>query len=773
MAKLAPPYVEGTLPAFYADADGTAKLVVPYSMGRTVSKNQVKTLTVKIKSLNSSAYLISDVMASEWDNEHAVFNVNIYNSEQEEILHKGMFYKVQIAYVSNDDEIGYFSSVSVIKFTTKPTIEIDGLSASIQNLHKFKYVGRYSQGGGDITEKVLTYRFDIYDEYGNIVQTSGNQLHNSNDDVLYNESIDSYLLSQELKDDQVYSIQYTVNTINNMEISTPIYKLIQRDTIQSKIIDTCSFIAKTNYDDAYTDLMFSSNGEYLTGFYSMARSDSEHDYLNWEVIYRFTLKNEKIDTTIYRDFIVEQGKTYKYSLQQYNINGIYSNRLLSNEVYTDFEDMYLYDGERQLKIKYNPKVSSFKATIPENKQEAIGAKYPYIIRNGQVNYKEFPISGLISYWSDDQHFFMGELIDVPTTNLTSSNIYAERRFKLEVLDWLNNGKPKVFKSVAEGNYLVHLTNVSLQPNDTVGRMLHTFTTTAYEAMELTYDNLVDYGIINIPTEEEKYSQEMTYDTFNLAELPDSGVVDTRGFGIKGFKISGVMPGTMFKINGVDFVIGATGSYEYESDTEITSLEFLGDPSAIQAIKMSGGLIGYSHLINTYDDFDQITGMEIVEVPVRSFKGPCDIIEQITHYDSKGESLLNEKLEINKVYTIQFERRAPMAETGRSSCAIEYYETNSDTPDTVINLYEIGTYEAPINCVPKKVIIGEDVLAYVTYSIRIKNYIYEMDQLATEYKTYLENLTNYQTNNSESILTEINAYLDKIGDLIERDRGDKS
>nr|DAI51090.1 MAG TPA: hypothetical protein [Caudoviricetes sp.] len=29
--------------------------------------------------------------------------------------------------------------------------------------------------------------------------------------------------------------------------------------------------------------------------------------------------------------------------------------------------MFLYDGEKQLKVKYNPKVSSFKDTILESK----------------------------------------------------------------------------------------------------------------------------------------------------------------------------------------------------------------------------------------------------------------------------------------------------------------------------------------------------------------------------------------------------------------------
>jgi hypothetical protein len=34
--------------------------------------------------------------------------------------------------------------------------------------------------------------------------------------------------------------------------------------------------------------------------------------------------------------------------------------------------MFLYDGERQLKIKFNPKVSSFKITTLESKTDSIG-----------------------------------------------------------------------------------------------------------------------------------------------------------------------------------------------------------------------------------------------------------------------------------------------------------------------------------------------------------------------------------------------------------------
>ena len=67
--------------------------------------------------------------------------------------------------------------------------------------------------------------------------------------------------------------------------------------------------------------------------------------------------------------------------------------------------MFLYDGERQLKLRFNPQVSSFKTQLAETKTDTIGSKYPFFFRNARVGYKTFPISGLVSMLSDDNQFF--------------------------------------------------------------------------------------------------------------------------------------------------------------------------------------------------------------------------------------------------------------------------------------------------------------------------------------------------------------------------------
>jgi phage terminase small subunit len=86
------------------------------------------------------------------------------------------------------------------------------------------------------------------------------------------------------------------------------------------------------------------------------------------------------------------------------------------------------------------------------------------------------------------------------------NVATERLFKNKVLDWLTNGEPKIFKTPTEGNFIVRLMNVSLSPTDSVGRLLHTFSCTAYEIKEYSYDNLKEYGFIVTDEESNLFTQ---------------------------------------------------------------------------------------------------------------------------------------------------------------------------------------------------------------------------------------------------------------------------
>lgn len=190
------------------------------------------------------------------------------------------------------------------------------------------------------------------------------------------------------------------------------------------------------------------------------------------------------ENSIYKDYTIESGKTYTYSIGEAELKAS-----------LDFEYIFLSDSERQLKIKYNPKVSSFKDIILEQKIETIGSKYPFIFRNNDIRYKEISISGLISHQMDEQNLFSLNLQFSEDTSITANNYHKERKFREEVYNWLTNGKPKLFRSPQEGNYIIQLMNVSLTPMDQLGRLLYSFNATGYEIVDYNIENMIKYHII--------------------------------------------------------------------------------------------------------------------------------------------------------------------------------------------------------------------------------------------------------------------------------------
>jgi hypothetical protein len=72
----------------------------------------------------------------------------------------------------------------------------------------YEYTGVYSQknSGQDKTEKVYSYRFDLYDEKSELVATSGDLIHNNSLDTEKFESSDTWLVTKNLKPGYVYTV---------------------------------------------------------------------------------------------------------------------------------------------------------------------------------------------------------------------------------------------------------------------------------------------------------------------------------------------------------------------------------------------------------------------------------------------------------------------------------------------------------------------------------------------------------------------------------------
>lgn len=688
---LSAPIIAGTLPAFYVD-EGTVTIAVPFSMNRAVNQTEIKAFSLKLKNVQGSSYLKTlESFQIDFVNQIVYFKLDDLTN-----FYEGLFYKAQLAYIDQTNTVGYYSTVGVIKYTTKPLVQILNLNNYENNGHLYDYTGTYSQFERDTTEKVHSYCFIVSDFNDNIIADSGWLIHNNSTDINQYESFDTFFFNQDLKEGEKLKITYKVRTNNGLEISSPSYKIMAKKSISSNLVNT-KILVSLNFNNGYIDIKLKGEKDKweneipVSGYYVLSRASEINNYTQWDEIDKFTLAGQKPSKKNWKDFTIEQGIHYKYSIQQYNDKSLFSERIYSDIIYADYEDCFLFDGTRQLKIKFNPKVSSFKTNHLEAKIDTLGSKYPFIFRNGNVKYKEFPISGLISYHSDEEGLFLfgnSELFNdkeekqfkfdyqeteilnykdysnkcdyaliykddqymsvedcynlyykgntkymaptykiydkykpinsrwdeytsedvynilkktetffirvstlinpinfdlqkIRSFNLTSDNLQLERNFKLEVLDWLNNGKPKLFKSPVEGNYLVRLMSISLSPNDTTGRMLHTFNSMAYEIADNNYDNLTAYNIINtendmnstylkimtVPfsSDDNNYIQTSNINYVNpYINQPNYfvavGEIVPAGHTLNNFSIFDVQPGTKIMLNNELIVIGSTGTY---------------------------------------------------------------------------------------------------------------------------------------------------------------------------------------------------------------------
>lgn len=816
--KLYPPYIEGIIPSFSLVSGMGTVITVPFSMNRAVSQNEISNFSLKVKNIISNDYILTLTADSyNYDKNEVYFSLL---PTEAAVLNIGQHYKIQLAYIDVNGEVGYYSTVGVIKCTDTVQATIEGLSNIQTNIHRYTYKGIYSHK--DSTEKAYEYQFIITDETGDIIADSGKQIHYVELDEDMYISYDLFEFYSDLIIDMKYYIQYKVTTNNQLVVSSKKYCIMQSDL--PEIEEPLSLIATLNYDEGYIQVDIAADnanntGEFFAeGNFLISRGCSDTNYSVWEPIRTIKLNGKGPIYSSKKDFTIEQGKTYKYALQKYNTYNLLTAKRMSNEVFADFEDAFLSDGQYQLKIRYNPSINSFKTTLQESKVETIGSKFPFIFRNGHIEYKEFPISGLVSYKMDDADTFIldknelgfdyeytlldrhanntadrleklegrrEELYDLlykneakrksysdvelkaftvelkniyimkarledginrydkdvietdqhAMTDLLGTNYAAERIFKIKVLDWLNNGQPKIFRSPSEGNYIVRLMNTSLTPEKAVGRMLHNFSTTACEIADFTYENLKFYNLINVDeinfmfllwrtvlVSEPQYNDFTVNDAEGWEYYPEyededveivnngthkvvyrSGEILPKGTVAQAVYLYDFIPDTTITIDGVDVVIGGTGSYYAESQNGITSI-------VIPHNNYYTGSITYSYYGTSQTAFDLILDQGIESHACRQFIGKqSNIVDQIEDIKTTIVDFYNLSFEKREIIDIEYEnnyvlyyydkektKQIHLKDDANFSIQANYFtKTDLDGQTTMYNPYDKGYYDSSL------------------------------------------------------------------------------
>ena len=412
------------------------------------------------------------------------------------------------------------------------------------SLSTMEFTGTYSNT--DVSETLYSYNLKLYDDTGHIIEDSDLLYTNQ----YYNPNQFYYMFKYEFEDNKTYVLKLKYTTINKYEdeliFTFSINQTIIKETSISAItIDNIEGIENDDFKKAFKAItslpseneegrvaikFFSNESNPYNGNICLRRSDSRDNFSTWTDIKIVACVNTLINNlpTIF-DYTIESGVWYKYGVQTIDTTG---DRGVMNPQYNslirEFEYAYLLgEGGRQLKLNLNNTVSSYTYNYSENKVDTIGGHYPFITRNGNMKYRTFPLSCMISFNMDDQNTFTSDkelyqyddIISKYNTHRRDKHLgmYDYKRefdFREKVLAFLQDGKPKLFKSATEGNIIVRLMTVAEQPNQELNRMIGTFSSQAHEIAEANMANYLKYKFYEVGD----WSTDFTVYTTKLGQL---------------------------------------------------------------------------------------------------------------------------------------------------------------------------------------------------------------------------------------------------------------
>ena len=550
---------------------------------------------------NVSDILIKNIQQDELDKIYNRYYISITNSDIVNGFSIDKLYKVQLRFSSvirseevtpadfftnNLDKFSQWSTVCIIKPINPPDFYID----------EFK---EDSGQWGDDTDNEFNYAFaqfngifkNSYQQDGIIVNSSevlkswrlrlyNSALTEENINTLtpladskeqlssaYNYTLDQTavilqcLLDYEFQASTKYNLVFSIKTKNDYE-SYKVYSFTYKPVSIGQFTGTLRTFV--NEEEGYIKLEYrpSSGDASYTGNAVIRRSDSRHNFLNWRDLKNFEMYGNDTSgggTSLYQyyDFTAESGIAYKYLIQKRDSRGRRGQPLpdqtgSNKQVGTVGEWEYafllesagngVFSEARQLKLKYDFQISSYKTNISESKTDTIGSKYPFIRRNGNMYYRSFPITGTITAYMDNVELFTSKsaLNDNISIYDDLKEQYAmdverrydytyQRKFREVVEEFLYNSKPKLYKSMQEGNILIKLMEISLTPKNELGRLIYSFSATAYEIGEPSLANLNAYGFIKIGT----FNPVVTYPYKKIGQImPTDGTDITQGIVFK-------------------------------------------------------------------------------------------------------------------------------------------------------------------------------------------------------------------------------------------------
>lgn len=515
----------------YKDIQNNAQVTVSNQntnqsvLSLTKYPNEIKLCDVKIDNTKSSDKYYIEIEPEDLQNG---FQINQY-------------YKVQIRFTSADaptppnsaainkwlvDNVDYFSewsTVCLVRAISQPILTLQNLSSSSGeegsniaiSTNTLDIVGSLTFQDSQESDSLSSYQIKLYDEDNNLLTDSG---------IIYTSAYNNpneinYTLKYILENGSAYTVTIDIAT-NNYYYQTFTYNIIVIQTHENPL--NALVVAENEKESGRIKLTIASTTtDTFQGSVIIRRTSNRSNFTIWEDIYTRVYPTKELINFTWYDCTVESGIWYNYSVQKKDVSGQRGEETyIEKPVLAYFEDMFLNAEKQQLRIRYNPAVSTMRQNVSEARAETLGSQYPIIRRNGYINYRSLNISGLITALDDFKDIFTSkeELYGKEATSLyddyneeeriTEYNDYIlEREFREKVITFLYKDNIKLLRTLTEGNVLVKLMNISLTPQTTLGRMIYSFSAEAYEVAECSLDNFINYGIIETEEDNIIFEQE--------------------------------------------------------------------------------------------------------------------------------------------------------------------------------------------------------------------------------------------------------------------------
>lgn len=435
---------------------------------------------------------------------------------------------------NNLDFFSEWSTVVLVYGISQPSLSLKNLvkeeTVTLNNI-TIPITGRMSFANNKDTETLKSYKIKIYKDNDLLQETDDIFPTNKNEiyymikyNILYNSTY-TVIVSATTKNlytlSQTYYIKYLKDQDSDFDINLSVDLQEESGSIhllfKSKQTGTSGTTGKTIniplIEPSIIKPITETNATKISGssefpvnsVFTLRRASSKNNFNYWETLYEIKIAETPITELVFKDYTVQPGAWYKYQIIRKLSNGnISSLRVVPRMVAA--EDIFLSSNNRQLRIRFDPQVSSVSIKTSEALIETLGSQYPFIRRNAQTYYRTFSLSGTITALMDarnnlfkaSEEEIYGDAFDLYQTYKDDNNVSPlrnyiyEKDFRERVMKFLYANDVKLLRSLTEGNVLVRLMNVSLSPNNSLGRLIYTFSCTAYEIDKANFESYNKY-----------------------------------------------------------------------------------------------------------------------------------------------------------------------------------------------------------------------------------------------------------------------------------------